>query len=343
MSEPEIASSPTDEAVQAEQKDRQFTAKRSLIRKYFFYNLGVMILLAMAGLLVNLLSHAMAWSVILLAGLIPLFGFLFVDSLIVSIRGIWRYGFRFPKASDSVADVSSSTPSVDRKFDWEQWLGIPIALIVAAAILVSRPRENQFPPIPGVRRPANHYVPRQLAEPKTSSTQYKRAEKLWQATIAARHLDRFALMPHDPMHQQTLAQLHSEMRGSVDRAKIASQNFADVDADLVDLSRRLLEIDERELQLVHQFQNFASEMNLPQEVLSVEAQLASWEVFEDLTDEQREQLPAEFRNMRNEAVEFMNGKQDQFREIELMQATLRERYQTKGFILPEVNLEITDK
>ncbi|EAQ80558.1 hypothetical protein [Blastopirellula marina] len=167
----------------------------------------------------------------------------------------------------------------------------------------------------------------------------KSTEAYWQATVSSRHLFRFG-PPLPPVQNQVdFDRLIHTMRKNVRETREATNDNLDVDLDLVALSQRLLSTDELELQWAEDTAKFLNFGNADESLPSYEDALNQ---LNEMTEEQRQQLPPEVQACLSDLFTLMETRQSLSSEVEAIQATLRNRYPTQRFPLPELESNSED-
>ena len=177
--------------------------------------------------------------------------------------------------------------------------------------------------------------------PGSGSTEDARAlttATYWQKTVASLHSLRFSPASGDEPAGQFYTRLIDAYQAAVSRARSASgQN---VDQELVEMVTRHLALDDECLELLANVQAIAKARGVPADMTPIGQRAEEGERFltefgddpsrlEDVVD--AELLPIAQRMIKVEVIRF-----DQLREIEVMQATLKERYRGSDFSLPEI-------
>ena len=122
---------------------------------------------------------------------------------------------------------------------------------------------------------------------------------------------------------------------------VRSASTSNVDPELVQIATRHLAVDEQYLELKVKMDSLMQQERLPSPKDSVDQRMELTQVILNLlatNPEAVEALPAgPERDLVEKGLELEQTRQEQFREIEIMQATLQERYKGTAFPLPTIN------
>ena len=219
-------------------------------------------------------------------------------------------------------------------------LGVVLAFIMVAAIAQQhRDRQNRRPQW-SPRTPSQALTPRGVS-PGSGSTEDARAlstAAYWRKTVASLHSLRFSPDLGDEPAGQFCTRLIDAHRAAISRARRASSQ--NVDRELSEMVTRHLALDDEYLELATRVLTIVNERGAHADTNPIRQWAEVGEQFlaeygddpsglEDVVD--AELLPIAQRLLEFETIQF-----DQFREIEIMQATLRERYRGSDFPLPEI-------
>ncbi|WP_146118778.1 hypothetical protein [Blastopirellula marina] len=163
-------------------------------------------------------------------------------------------------------------------------------------------------------------------------------ENFWQNTIASRHLLRFG-----PSDQGTfvdvagLVRFYEQLKADVTRTRaFAESSKKSVSLDLYTLAIRLLDTDQRELDLIKQA---IDKMGTKNRRLSQKPLAEAIQEIEQMSDKQWAQLPPEAHQWLADLGELMEARQKLYQEIIETQSMLRERYPNHPFPLPDIGLD----
>ena len=219
-------------------------------------------------------------------------------------------------------------------------LGVVLAFIMVAAIAQQhRDRQNRRPQW-SPRTPSQALTPRGV-RPGSGSTEGARASSTatyWRKTVASLHSLRFSPALGDEPAVQFCTRSIDAHQAAISRARRASSQ--NVDRELREMVTRHLALDEEYLELATKGLTIANERGAHADMTSIRQRTEEGERFlaefgddptglEDAVD--AELLPIAQRMIEVEVIRF-----DQLREIEIMQATLKERYRGSDFSLPEI-------
>jgi len=163
----------------------------------------------------------------------------------------------------------------------------------------------------------------------------------WQIAVADLHKLRFDTPAGDESTDIYYQRLFEELRQATMRARMASTN--DVAPDLVAMVQRHLAVEDRWLQAKLKMEELSKQAGIPTTGNDTVRKrfTRGAAITEALTEDPTllEAIPAgEGRSLIGEMVALENLRPEQFREIDIMQAVLQERYRDTGFPLPEINL-----
>lgn len=159
----------------------------------------------------------------------------------------------------------------------------------------------------------------------------------WQVAVAGLHQYRFIAPTGDEPASQYYERLFTNLLAAVDRANaLPTQN---VDTELVAMVKRHLDLDDDILAAVSHVWTMMEEQGIPKDLTPIGEQFdTTRKVFADLaTDESAfwQNADEESRRLIASLIELEERRLEQLHEIEIMQATLKERYKGQPFALPE--------
>jgi len=160
----------------------------------------------------------------------------------------------------------------------------------------------------------------------------------WRSAVAKLHLVRFQHPSGDEPAEKYYERTFQQLRLLTVAAKQAST--IDVDADLVQMVERHLAIEDEVLQLKNQLDDFMKTENLAQPTDTIDQRMAFAELLvgslEVAPDTVEKISSGPIREFLKKGLWIEDQRQQQFREIELMQAALQERYKGSLFALPTI-------
>ncbi len=161
----------------------------------------------------------------------------------------------------------------------------------------------------------------------------------WQSTVANLHTVRFETPSGQEPAEKYYDRMFQQLRLQTDAAKSAST--VDVDPELLQLVTGHLRVDDQVLQWRQKLNEFMQQHQIPAPTDTVDQRMAMTQLLLgmlQLNPEALEKMPAgPERDLIEKGLELEQLQQEQFREIEIMQAVLRERYKGVAFPLPAIN------
>lgn len=161
----------------------------------------------------------------------------------------------------------------------------------------------------------------------------------WQSTVANLHTVRFETPSGLEPAEKYYDRMFQELRLQTDAAKSAST--VDVDPELFQLVTGHLRVDNQVLQWRQKLNEFMQQNQIPAPTDTVDQRMAMTQLLLgmlQLNSEALKKMPAgPERDLIEKGLELEQLQQEQFREIEIMQAVLRERYKGVAFPLPAIN------
>lgn len=179
-------------------------------------------------------------------------------------------------------------------------------------------------------------APQLSQQPAPQLSQRRATLGYWQTAVANLHVIRF----QTPTGQEPAEQYYQRLRQELKRLTSAARSAptSQVDADLVKLVTRHLEIDDLVLGLFERVAQFTQDQQFPVPTDSVDQRMQLSQTILRLVELQPElldKLPAgPAREFLEEVIRLESLQDEQFREIEVMQAVLQERYRGLSFPLP---------
>lgn len=161
----------------------------------------------------------------------------------------------------------------------------------------------------------------------------------WQTAVASLHEIRFHMPTGDEPASQFYDRMYDELGKLTSRAESAPTTS--VDQDLLDLARRHLAIERRLLLANVKTGQLLKEAGVPAGADTISDRIAQGEglVTAALANSTLlDKIPeGELKALFIELLDLEKQRLEQFREIEIMQAVLQERYSGTKFLLPKVN------
>lgn len=239
---------------------------------------------------------------------------------------------RYFKLQTQPREESSPDAESPWQSDWKSapWWAIGFC---AAALLIPRSDNAQ----PGARdrsassASANFVVQRN--QQRLATVTY------WQTAVANLHAIRFETPSGKESFEKYQERMFQQLRSLTSTAR--STSTANVDAELLQMATRHLSVDEQYLELKTKMDKLMQQERLPSPKDSVDQRMELTQVILNLlatNPEAVEALPAgPERDLVEKGLELEQTRQEQYREIEIMQATLQERYKGTAFPLPTIN------
>ena len=161
----------------------------------------------------------------------------------------------------------------------------------------------------------------------------------WQTAVANLHTIRFEPPAGQEPAEKYYERMFQQLRSLTNAARSAPTT--NVDADLMQMAVRHLAVEDQCLELKVKMDKLMQQERLPSPKDSVDQRMELTQVILNLlatNPEAVEALPAgPERDLVEKSLELEQTRQEQFREIEIMQATLQERYKGTAFPLPTIN------
>ena len=169
------------------------------------------------------------------------------------------------------------------------------------------------------------------------SRQRQATAAYWQTAVANLHGTRFRPPTETESLPEVFERLTRDFRQKIAQARaVATTN---VDPELVAMVQRHLEQDDRLLALLAQIPRLMQTYQVGWGTESAGQRALQWQQFQArliTQPELWEKLPPEAKQLIHDIVEQEEQQQVQFREIELLQAVLQERYRGVAFPLPSL-------
>jgi len=252
-------------------------------------------------------------------------------SLVVVTRVVVVCRKRVGSGKLQTATSDSPEPTKEKQSEWGCGWTILAMIIVAGNIA------------------RNHNDARRYDEPWNSPRIYVPAvspvqrgigvntSKFWQVAVAGLHQYRFIAPTGDEPASQYYERLFTNLLAAVDRANaLPTQN---VDTELVAMVKRHLDLDDDILAAVSHVWTMMEEQGIPKDLTPIGEQFdTTRKVFADLAIDESafwQNADEESRRLIASLIELEERRLEQLREIEIMQATLKERYKGQPFALPE--------
>lgn len=161
----------------------------------------------------------------------------------------------------------------------------------------------------------------------------------WQSTVADLHTIRFETPAGQQAAEEYYERIFQQLRLQTNAAKSASK--IDVDPELVQLVSRHLMVEDQFIQLRQKVMEYLEQQQTPLPADTVDQRMAMMQLLLGILELNPEALekmsPGPERDFIENGIELEQLRQVQFREIEIMQATLRERYKGMAFPLPAIS------
>ena len=292
-----------------------------------------------------------AWSLgyqLLLLSDTTLMFWMFIASVALFLtHGFWRP--RFDRMVEPFLR-SKEKESQGSKWDWKTFVMMGIVVSVFNHFQKEKERNQPFIVPPKLRGTEREYYlnPQQRGQvPDSGSVDFliQRNQKrqatatYWQTAVANLHAIRFETPTGQESFEKYQERMFQQLRSLTKTARSAST--ANVDPELVQMATRHLAVDEQYLELKVKMDSLMQQERLPSPKDSVDQRMELTQVILNLlaTDPKAvEAMPAgPERDLVEKGLELEQTRLEQFREIEIMQATLQERYKGTAFPLPTIN------
>jgi hypothetical protein len=298
---------------------------------------ALLVLLALAGWG----AWSLGYQLLLLSDTTLLFWVFIACVGLVLTHGYWRP--RFDRMVEPLLK-SKEKESQGTKWDWKTIVTAGIAIMVFKAVQESREPNRRFVPPP--RGSAVYPQLRgQVPDPGSVDFAIQRNQKrqatatYWQTAVANLHAIRFEPPAGQEPAEQYYERMFQQLRSLTNAARSAPTT--NVDADLVQMAVRHLAVEEQCLELKVKMDKLMQQERLPSLKDSVDQRMELSQVILNLlatNPEAVEALPAgPEHDLVEKSLELEQTRQEQYREIEIMQATLQERYKGTAFLLPTIS------
>lgn len=263
-------------------------------------------------------THLKWWHLVIVIALIAMLesqseppNYIGTVSVLSVVAVVWLY-IRLPPAEPSFVN----------------WIGFAIVFTIAQKMFseANRPVYQEWPNTPQQFGLDHHDPMRQV-----NSANY------WNTTVVALFAFRYQMASgSEPANEY--------MRRRIQEYQAAYQKAVDVptigvDADLVTMVRRHLMTDQGHLHLIHRLNEYMARKGAPADVAPIEQRTVEWlnlvariKADPSVVDKLPE---GPERAILRDTLAIMTEVSDQFREIEIMQAVLQERYPGTLFPLPK--------
>lgn len=298
---------------------------------------ALLVLLALAGWG----AWSLGYQLLLLSDTTLLLWVFIVCVALVLTHGYWRP--RFDRMVEPLLK-SKEKESQGSKWNWKTFVAMGIAILVFKAVQESREPNRRFVPPP--RGSAVYPQLRgQVPDPGSVDFAIQRNQKrqasatYWQTAVANLHAIRFEAPSGEESFKKYQERMFQQLRSLTNTAR--STSTANVDAELIQMATRHLAVDEQYLELKKQADALIQRLHISSPTTTVEQAMELTNVFLNLmatSPEAIDKLPAgPERDLVEKVLELEQTRQEQFREIEIMQATLQERYKGTAFLLPTIS------
>ena len=298
---------------------------------------ALLVLLALAGWG----AWSLGYQLLLLSDTTLLLWVFIVCVALVLTHGYWRP--RFDRMVEPLLK-SKEKESQGSKWDWKTVVAMGIAIVVFKAVQESREPNRRFVPPPRGSA-VNPQLRGQVPDSGSVDFAIQRNQKrqatasYWQTAVANLHAIRFEPPTGQEPAEKYYERMFQQLRSLTNAAKSAPTT--NVDADLVQMAVRHLAVEEQCLELKVKMDKLMQQERLPSPRDSVDQRMELTQVILNLlatNPEAVEALPAgPERDLVEKSLELEQTREEQYREIEIMQATLQERYKGTAFPLPTIN------
>lgn len=298
---------------------------------------AILVILALAGWG----AWSLGYQLLLLSDTTLLLWAFIACVALVLTHGYWRP--RFDRMVEPLLK-SKEKESQGSKWDWKTFVAMGIAIVVFKAVQESREPNRRFVPPP---RGSAVYPQLRGQVPDSGSVDFaiQRNQKrqatatYWQTAVANLHAIRFETPTGQESFEKYQERMFQQLRSLTSTARSAPTT--NVDPELAQMATRHLAVDEQYLELKKQADALIQRLHISSPTTTVEQATELTNVFLNLmatSPEAIDKLPAgPERDLLEKGLELEQTRQEQFREIEIMQATLQERYKGTAFPLPTIS------
>lgn len=256
--------------------------------------------------------------------------------LLLAIREqIYQLGDLMEQRFGRFGSPSSSDSTSVKKPAREDW---PAIGVYVAAILMLRMLLEIAPQ--GIK-PWETSSQTQMEQQSPDSQSHSRQATLgyWQATVASLHHLRFDTPTGEEPAEQYYERTFQQLRQQVAAARAAATN--NVDTDLVQLGTGHLLVDNQCLEIKEKLDVYMQEQQLPTPTDTIDQRMNLARLLFGTVELNPQVLadlpPGPERDWLEQGLELEQRRQEMFREIEIMQAVLQERYRGTAFPLPAIH------
>jgi hypothetical protein len=287
--------------------------------------LGILIGLALVGAL------TLAYQVLLVVSDTLLWVLVAIICTLVVTFFYWR-PFVDRTAQPASREAPSKEPIAEPQTPWWNWKSL-MAMAFFATLLRGL-RDDPRPPDPNAGR-ISGTATSDLQTALRYVQQRQATAAYWQTAVASLHTLRFGTPSDTESTQGLFERISRKLQQQVEQARAASTT--NVDAELIAMVRRHLELDDRMLKILAQIPGLMKAYQVNWGTESAAQSAVQWQEIQAklvAQPELWEKLPPEGQQIVHDVVALEQQQQEQFREIELMQAVLQERYKGVSFPLP---------
>ncbi len=218
-------------------------------------------------------------------------------------------------------------------------VSLPVVFAILALSGWRPQRQQQVPPVHGGADKDKRII---WASPEVSKKRAQQQEatlRYWNIAVTNLHAVRFQTPSGQEPAEKYYERMFQQLRQLTEAAKQAST--VNVDVDLVQMVTRHLTIEDEVLQLKHQLDELMKNEKLATPTDTVDQRMALTELFVGSIQANPDVLakmpPGPVREWLKKGLRVEEQRQEQHREIEVMQAVLQERYKGTTFPLPTIH------
>ncbi|WLD15110.1 hypothetical protein [Planctellipticum variicoloris] len=236
------------------------------------------------------------------------------------------------------------THQAETWLDWKTFIAVGIAIMATkAGERAMQPERGLYFPLPAGSS-VTQQLRGQIANPDSANFALQQGRTrqatatYWKNAVANLHGIRFRRLTETDSMPEVFERLTRDLQQQVEQARAAST--AHVDLELLDMVQRHLEQDDRLLTVLAQIPQLMQAFQVDWGNESAGQRALQWQQIQArliVQPELMEKLPPEAQQLINDVVALEEQQQAQFREIELLQAILRERYRGVAFPLPPID------
>lgn len=267
-------------------------------------------------------------------------GFLLVFGL-AAFLSVWWVCNKIEHRFRPYNPVQAKSPGLLKELKGCLVTSIPLPIVVAIVVVSGRwhQRQQQGPPFQGATDAEKRMI---WMSPEVFQERLRKQEatlQYWNIAVANLHAVRFEPPSGRESAEKYYEHMFQQLRLQTDAARSAST--ANVDPELVQMVTRHLTVEDQFLQLRQKLDEIMRDQQIPAPKDTVDQRMAMTQsllgILQAHPDVLEKMPPGPERDWIEKGLELEHLRQVQFREIEIMQAVLRERYKGITFPLPTIS------